>query len=467
MDYDAVVIGAGAGGEAAGTLGAQLGGTVAVVERDLVGGICSFWACMPSKSLLDSAGRRRLGADYPWIRAAARRDWMISREEIDYPSDASHVSGLESAGAELIRGTARITGPGRVEVNVEGGGTRAIEAGSLVVAAGSEPVIPPIDGLEEAGYWTSNDGTSVRDLPSSMVILGGGVVGVELAQVYARFGVKTTIVEGNDRLLPREHPRSSELVADQLREEGVAIRTGVLAKAVSRGGAGRVVELGDGTTVEGAEVMVAVGRRVADLRELGVEEAGVQLSERGVPAPDDRMRVAESVYVAGDCAGGMQFTHVADYTGRVAVRNALGRDSRADLSAVPRTSFTDPESSGVGSTVDEAREQGVAAFEVSADFSTSARGFTIEPRRDSDRAILEGSPGHITAVVDRDRGVLVGTFAACPGASELIHEPVLAIKQQIPVSVLADAIHAFPTGSRVFGNLMAEARDKLDSRNED
>ena len=463
MDFDVIVIGAGAGGEAAGTLGAQRGGRIAVVERDLVGGICSFWACMPSKSLLDSAGRRRLGAKYAWDRASARRDWMISRERIDYPDDTSHVSGLESAGAEVVRGSARITGAGSVEVREVGGTPRQLTARSLVVATGSVPFIPPIQGLADAGYWTSNDGTSLRDLPSSIVVLGGGVVGVELAQVYARFGVKTTIIEGNDRIIAREHPRSSELVTRQLREEGVELKLGGHATAVRRGGAGRIVELDDGSTVEGAELLVAVGRRAADLAALGIEEAGVALGERGQALPDGRMRVAENVYVAGDCAGGLQFTHVADYTGRVAVRNALEKDTVADLSAVPRTSFTDPESSGVGATVEEAQERGIDAFEVTADFSTTARGFTIEPRRDSNEAILEGSPGHITAVVDRERGVLVGSFAACPGASELIHESVLAIKQSIPVSVLADTIHAFPTGSRVFGNLMAEARDRLDS----
>jgi dihydrolipoamide dehydrogenase len=389
---------------------------------------------------------------------------MISREHIDYPDDAGHAAGLESAGAQLVRGSARITGAGSVEVREVGGETRTLTARALVVAIGSEPVIPPIEGLADAGFWTSNDGTSLRELPSSIVVLGGGVVGVELAQVYARFGVKTIVVEGNDRLIPREHPKSSELVERQLKQEGVEVRTGVLAQSVRVGGAGRIVELGDGSSVEGAEVMVAVGRRAGDLRALGIEEAGVELSEKGVPSPDERMRVAEGVFLAGDCAGGMQFTHVADYTGRIAVRNALGKGSVADLSSVPRTSFTDPETSGVGSTVEEAREKGIDAFEVTADFSTSARGFTIEPRRPGSEAILEGSPGHVTAVVDRGRGVLVGAFAACPGASELIHEAVLAIKQDIPVAVLADAIHAFPTGARVFGNVMAEARDKLDSR---
>ncbi|MDQ4005348.1 MAG: NAD(P)/FAD-dependent oxidoreductase, partial [Actinomycetota bacterium] len=343
MDYDVIVIGAGAGGEAAGTLSAELGGRVAVVERDLVGGICSFWACLPSKTLLDSAGRRRLGADYGWPRASARRDWMISRERIDYPDDAGHVHGLESAGAEVVRGSARVTGPGRVEVARDGETSRTLEARSLILATGSVPVIPPIDGLAEAGYWTSNDATSLRDLPSSLVVLGGGVVGVELGQFFGRFGVRTTIVEGAERVLPREHPKSSQAVAAQLAEEGVEVRSGVRAKGVRRGGAGRVIELEDGSTVEGAELLVAVGRRPSDLRELGVEEAGVTLSDRGTVTTDDRMLVAENAYAAGDCAAGMQFTHVADYQGRVAARNAAGREARADFSAVPRTSFTDPE----------------------------------------------------------------------------------------------------------------------------
>jgi pyruvate/2-oxoglutarate dehydrogenase complex dihydrolipoamide dehydrogenase (E3) component len=325
-------------------------------------------------------------------------------------------------------------------------------------------VIPSIDGLEESGYWTSNDATSLREFPSSLVILGGGVVGIELAQVYARFGARVTVVQGSDRILPRDHPRSSEVVGGQLREEGVEIRTNVTAKAVERGGPGRRVTLSDGAVVEGAELLVAVGRRGADLRALGCEDAGVALDDRGRATPDERMRIGQGVFVAGDCAGGAQFTHVADYEGRIAARAAADQEVRADLATIPSATFTDPETATVGMTVQAARERGLDAFEVTVDFATTARGFTIEPRRRSSGAIREGSPGHITAVVDRERRTLVGAFAACPGAGELIHEPTLAIKHGVPVDVLADTIHAFPTGARAFGNLMAEARDRCDAR---
>jgi pyruvate/2-oxoglutarate dehydrogenase complex dihydrolipoamide dehydrogenase (E3) component len=459
-EVDVLVIGAGAAGEAAGTLGAELGGSVAVVERDLFGGQCSFWACLPSKTLLDSAHHRALGADYPWDRAAARRDWMISRENGDYPDDSNHVRRLESAGARLVRGEARIVGPRRVEVRRDGENPQAIEARGVIVAVGSHPVIPRIEGLEETGYWTSNDGTSSRDLPSSMVVLGGGPVGVELAQVYARFGVKTTIVQGGERILPRDHPKSSEVLAEQLRAEGVDIRTGVHGQKVRRGGAGRILELSDGSTVEGAELLVAVGRRPADLRELGTEESGAKLGERGEVEPDARMRVADGLYVAGDCAGGMQFTHVADYEGRIAVRAVLGKEARADLSAIPRTTFTDPETAAVGLTLDEAWYRGIDAFEETMDFATTSRGFTIEPTVPQGEG-FSGSPGHVTAVVDKERGTLVGVFAACPGASELINEAALAIKLGVPVGVVADSIHAYPTAARVLAGVCAAADQKL------
>ncbi|HEX9376153.1 MAG TPA: NAD(P)/FAD-dependent oxidoreductase [Actinomycetota bacterium] len=462
MDYDLVVIGTGASGEAAAYAGAEAGRKVAVVERDLVGGLCSFWACMPTKTLLDSARRRHEGADYPWQRASARRDWMISREGIDYPDDSGHLKGLEGAGVEVMRGEARITGPGRLEVapNGNGGRPRSFETRNVVIAAGSTPFIPPIEGLREAGYWTSNDASSTRELPSSIVVLGGGPVGVELAQAYSRFGVKVTLIEGS-RLLAREHPRTAEVVSAQLEREGVDIRIGAHAVKVTAGGAGRIVELDDGTTAEGAELLVSVGRRAADLRAMGVEEAGGRLTDRGVADHDEHLAIGDGLYVAGDAAGGLQFTHVADYEGRVAAWNVVGRTHVLDIESVPKTTFTEPETGAVGITVEEAQQRGIDAFEVTQDFSVTARGYSIEPPWPSHTAILEGAPGHVTAVVDRERKVLVGAFAACPGASELIHEGVIAVKAGIPVSVLADAIHAFPTAARVFGNLMLDADKQL------
>src|ERR671919_544254 len=204
--------------------------------------------------------------------------------------------------------------------------------------------------------------------------------------------------------------------------------------------------------------------RAADLSGLDVDEAGVSLDDRGRTMPDERMAVGDRVFVAGDCAGGAQFTHVADYEGRIAARAAAGKEVRADLTTIPAVTFTDPETASVGMTVEAARELGIDAFEVTVDFATTARGLTIEPRRRSDRAILEGSPAHITAVVDGEQRVLVGAFVACPGAGELIHEPAVAIKAQVPIDVLADTIHAFPTAARALGNLMAEAVDRLGSR---
>ncbi len=453
MDYDVIVIGSGAAGEGAAYLGRELGARVAVVERELVGGECTYWACMPSKTLLTGALRHVAGGDYPWERASKRRDWMISREGLDYPSDAEQVAGLEGAGAVVVRGQARILGRGRVEVDVPGRGRQLLEGSSLIVATGSVPVIPPIQGLREAGYWTSREGTSLRDLPSSIVVLGGGVVGVELAQVYARFGVKTVVVEGADRILPRDHPRSAQAVADQLRQEGVEIRTGVMAKAVRASGAGRIVELSDGSRVEGAQLLVAVGRHASDPRALGIEAAGVRLGDRGAVHPDEQMRVADGVFVAGDAAGGLQFTHVADYEGKIALRAALGQKVRADLGSVPKGTYTDPETAAVGLTVEEARAQGVDAFEVTQDFATSARGLT-----------LEATAGHLTVVVDRGRRILAGAFAACPGSAELIHEAALAIKLGVPLAVLADTIHAFPTATRAFGGLLEDAAKQLDGQ---
>ncbi|MGZ5302086.1 MAG: dihydrolipoyl dehydrogenase family protein [Actinomycetota bacterium] len=449
MDQDIIVIGGGAAGEAAGFAAAALGAPAVLVERDLLGGECPFWACMPSKTLLSSAAQRACGADYDWARASARRDWMISREEIDYPDDSGHVRRMEAAGTRVVRGEARIVGRGAVEVRTRGG-VETLEAASVIAATGSSPFVPPIPGVDQVPYWTSREATSTRELPSSLVILGGGVVGVEMAQVFVRFGVRVTLVEGGDRILSRDHPLTSKAVEDQLVEEGLDLKTGVTAQRVRSGGAGRIVELSDGSTVEGAELLVAVGRRSADLRALGAEEAGARLDDRGAATPDGQLRIADGLFVAGDVAGGLQFTHVADYEGAIAARAATGRTDEADLRVVPKVTFTYPEAAAVGLTVEEAQAQGIDAFEISRDFASTGKGQTIE-----------GARGHLTAVVDRQRKRLVGGFAACPGAGDLIHEAVLAMKVDVPIEVLADTIHAFPTSARVMGGVYQEAAERL------
>lgn len=448
-DHEILVIGGGAAGEAAASLGGEMGAGVALVEKDLVGGECSFWACMPSKTLLDCASQRAKGADYPWERASARRDWMISREGIDYPDDSLHVQRLENTGAKLIRGAARVTGRGTVEIRCEGELPRTIRAGALIVCTGSVPTLPDISGLDTVGFWTNREATATRELPGSLLILGGGPMGVEAAQYFVRFGVKVTIVENHDRVLPRDHPRSSRTVHDQLEQEGVRIKLGVRAVAARRDHRSRVLEMSDGTTAEGDELMVAVGRH-NDLGRLGLEEAGIEDLDSGPVRHDAQMRIGDGVFIAGDAAGGLQFTHLADYQGRIAVRAALGGQARADLGSVPKATYTDPETGAVGLLIEEAEAAGLDAFEVFSDFAGTSRGMT-----------LEGATGHISAVIDRDRGTLAGAFAACRGASELIHEAVVAIKGRIPVSVLADTIHAFPTASRAFGNLMSEAQKQL------
>jgi len=448
---DVIVIGGGPAGEAAAYEAASRGGSVTLVERDLVGGECPFWACMPSKTLLDAASRRHGGADLPWKHASDRRDWMISREGTDYPSDAGHVRNLQAAGVRVLRGTGRITGKGAVEVR-GGDGDQSVDAMNIIVSAGSAPFIPPIPGLADAGFWTSRDATSTRELPSSIVVLGGGPVGIELAQVFTRFGVPTTVVEGGDRILPRDHPLSAKAVTEQLQEEGAEVRVGVRATGVAAGGAGRRIELSDGTTVEAAELLVAVGRRGADLRALGIEEAGGRVDERGVPELDDQLRAADGLFVAGDAAGGLQFTHVADYEGLVTARAAMGGAGRADLRSVPKVTFTDPEAGAVGMTVEEAQDRGIDALEVSKDFAASGRGQTIE-----------GARGHLTAVVDRERKVLVGAFAACPCGGELVHEAALAIRAEVPLAVLADTIHAFPSAARVMAGMFLQAARQVDA----
>jgi pyruvate/2-oxoglutarate dehydrogenase complex dihydrolipoamide dehydrogenase (E3) component len=448
-EFDIVIIGAGAAGEAAAHLAAGRKARVAIVDRDLFGGSCPFWACMPSKTLLHAAGIHALGGHYPWPKASKRRDYMISREDRDYPDDSSHVEALEKAGATVIRGSARITGPDRVAVRTDGG-ERTMATQSTIVAVGSHSKIPPVDGLDSIDYWTNREATSTRDLPKSLLILGGGPTGVELAQVFARYDVPTAIVDSNDRLLSRDHERNSKAVQDSLGRDGVTIRTGVRAQRVVAGagksGAHRV-EFSDGKSLDGHAVLVAVGRAFP-LEDLGLDSIGVDVSDERLH-PDERLRIAEDVYVIGDPAGPELHTHLAHYEGEMAVRISLGEDVTPDLRAIPRATYTDPETASVGLTLEEAKEKGIDAFEETADVGTSSKGYVAE------------ADGHVTIVVDRAKKVLVGAFIAGPAASEVIHEAVLALKTETPLPVLADTIHAFPTLARVMGGVFTTAVESL------
>jgi dihydrolipoamide dehydrogenase len=440
--FDIVVVGAGAAGEAAAHLARERGASVAIIDRALFGGSCPFWACMPSKALLHAASVHHGGGDYPWTKASDFRDYMISREGTDRPDDSGHVKSLEGAGATVIRGSATLDGPGRVRV-----GDQLLEAGAVILAIGSVSRVPDLPGLAEARPWTNVEGTSTRELPKSLVILGGGPTGVELAQVYARYGVPVTLVHPRERVHDREHRRSTEHLGRALEADGVELRLNTRATAV-KAGAGpdgtHVIELDGRDPITGHEIMLAIGRDIP-FDGLGLESIGVTPPKDGRIERDDRLRIAENVYVAGDVAGPELHTHLGHYTGEAAARIALGDDYTPFLNAIPRSTYTDPEVASVGLLLEQAQERGIDAAEYTVDIATSSKGYTTE------------SGGHVSIVVDRERRRLVGAFMSGLGVSEAIHECVLAIRADVPLALLADTIHAFPTVARVLGTAFIEA----------
>ena len=447
--FDFIIIGAGAAGEAATYLARGRGASVAVVDRELFGGSCAFWACMPSKSLLHDAGIHVLRKSHSWHQASLRRDWMINRERIDWPDDSSHIKGLEGAGAKVFPGAAYIEAKGRVRVSAEDGHETTLNGKNIVVAIGSNSTMPAIPGLDEAQPWTNRQGTSTRKLPRSLVILGGGPTGIELAQVYARFGVPVSIVHSHERLNQRDHPKNSEAIRAGLERDGVKVITPVRAERVvpaKSANDDHEVKLSSGKSVRGQHLMLSIGRTVPT-EGLGLENAGVTLRDGKLPG-DGTLRLAAGIWVAGDPAGPEMHTHLAHYQGEMVVRMALGDKVQPDYRAIPRAVYTDPETGGVGMTADEARAAGHDPVEYSEDLGKTAKGYVAD------------ATGHVTIVVDKGSRKLLGAFIAGPGASEAIHEAVLAIKTETPIDVLADTLHAFPTTARVLGTaFMAAARD--------
>lgn len=437
--FDVVILGAGPGGEVALNTLAKEGARVALVEQELIGGECTNWGCIPSKTLLrptelKGKSMRAAGVMTPaleWPALSAYRDFMVSNHD-----DSGKVARYEERGVTVVKEPGRIAGPGRVEA-----GGELLEGDAIVVATGAEAVVPPIPGLAEAGYWTNREATDLEEIPESAVVVGGGAVGIELAQFLARFGSRVTLVQGAERLADREAAEIGDALAEILTADGVDIRLAARAESVRLEQGRRIVTLADGSEAAGAVLIVATGRR-ARTRGIGLETVGIEPARRGIEV-DERCRAAEGVWAVGDVTGIAAFTHVAKYQGRIAAMDILGRPARADYRAVPRVTFTDPEVAAVGfTTKEDARAQGIDAASVVLDLPTSiARPYTFQ----------ENPTGVFGIVADLDRGLLLGAWAVAPLASEWIHQAVLAIRAEIPIDVLKDTIAQFPTFSEAFG----------------
>jgi dihydrolipoamide dehydrogenase len=436
--FDAIILGAGPGGEVVADRLLRAGLRVAIVERELVGGECAYWACIPSKTLLRGPeaakdADRAAGADagrLDFADAAAYRDTMVRHFD-----DASQVDRYRDRGAEVIKAAGRLAGPGRVEA-----GGRTLEAEHVVVATGSDSAVPPIEGLDRVEAWTNREATALSSIPESVLVVGGGPVGVELAQMLVRFGARVTIVQSDDRLIAREDPRPGELLADVLREEGVELRLGAHVERVAPG---IVATLDDGSEVRAEKLLLATGR-TPRVHDLGLESVGIDPGDGGL-AIDDRGRAGDGLWALGDVTGVLPFTHVAKYQARVIAANILGGDRRVTLRGVPRVVFSDPELAAVGLTEAQAREQGIDVVVSHVDLAASiGRPVTYEkdPR------------GELAVLADRERRVVVGAWAFAPLAGEWIHVAALAVRAELPVDVLVDTAPQFPTFAEGYLNAL-------------
>lgn len=440
--HDVIVIGLGVGGEeVAGTV-AEAGLDVLGIERNLVGGECPYWGCIPSKMMLraaatlaetarvsELAGEAHAHPDYApvaaRIRAEATDDW----------NDKVAVDRLESKGGTFVRGQARLVAADEVEVDGE---TYTARRG-IVIAAGGSPAVPPIDGLDQVDYWTNREAVEAKDVPESLIVLGGGPIGLEIGQAFSRFGTAVTVVEMAPHVLPLEEPENAEALQQVLHDQDIEVHTEVSASAVKPTVEGVRVELSNGSFVGAERLLVATGRR-ANLPDLGMlESAGLDANSAAIEV-DENLRAAERIWAVGDITGKGAFTHVAVYQARIAAADILGLPhAQADYSAVPRVTFTDPEVASVGMSEKQARDAGVNLKVGTAPTAGSARGWIHGP----------GAEHGVTKLIaDADRDLLIGASVMGPAAGEVLPLLVLAIRQRISIDKLSQLIFPYPTFAR-------------------
>lgn len=482
---DVVVVGLGVGGEEVAGRLAEAGLSVVGVERDLVGGECPYWGCIPSKMMIRAANALAEARRVDGLAGTAQvqADWApvakrIREEATDTWDDTVAVRRFTDRGGRFVRGSGRIDGPGRVRV-----GDQVFQARhGIVLGTGTRPSVPPIDGLADTPYWTNHQAIEVEQLPASLLVLGGGAIGLELAQVFARFGVRVTVVEALDRVLALEEPEASEVAAAALRADGVEIHTGVRAERVEHDGSRFTLRGAGGAEFTADQLLVVTGRR-AHLDELGLDTVGVDASQRYLPV-DDRLHVTDGIWAVGDVTGEGAFTHIAMYQAAIVIADVLARARlatagpdasgtasvvggamgassslatsgssgsagsvpRADYRALPRVTFTDPEVGAVGLTEQQARDRGINVQVGYTKLGSSTRGWIHQV----------GDEGFIKVIADADQGVLIGATSVGPAGGEVLSALVVAVHAAVPISQLRHMIYAYPTFHRAIEDALRD-----------